>query len=163
MDIRRALQQLAADVYNEVIARLRSPIGVNKSVGRNTLEGSDLERSIEVYVNDDSSSLTFVIADYFSFVTGGRHHGLTPRGQNVYGAIQRWVRKNNVRLGNMTENQVIWAVLNKLKTRDIEGRPFIGYDYDQSKSADEILPFLDAMISEWFDTFYEELLNEIKI
>ena len=157
--VRKAIKKLADDVRDEILRRLQSPIGINRSVGRNTLIGSDLEKSIDLYVNDDSESITFAIADYFSFVAGGRKHGLTPRGQNVYGAIERWVKKNSIRLGNMTETQTIWAVLNKLKRTDLPARPFIEPDYDYSKDAGDILPFLTAFFEKWADDLFNELMQ----
>lgn len=159
-DIRKALAELAAQVKGEILARLRSPIGINRSVGYNTLEGSNLEKSIDVYVNEETDGLVFVIADYFSFITGGRKHGLTPRGQNVYGAIQSWVRRKNVKLGNMTENQVIWAVLEQLKRRDLPPRPFIGADYDYSKDAGEVIPFLSDMVDKWMDGLFDKIMEQ---
>lgn len=158
--VRKEIKKLADAVRDEIIRRLRSPIGINRSVGRNTLEGSDLERSIDVYVNDDSESITFAIADYFSYVAGGRRHGLTPRGQNVYGAIERWVRKNTIRLGNMTETQTIWAVLNMLTRKDLPARPFIEPDYDYSKDAAGVLPFLDDFFNKWADDLFENLMQK---
>lgn len=180
-DIRKALAELAAQVKGEILARLRSPIGINRAAkGKNTLEGSNLEKSIDVYTNEETDGLVFVIADYFSYVTGGRKHGLTPKGENVYGAIQSWVRRKNVKLGNMTENQIIWAVLGKLKggTEKQKGkqkgkvrlkkrgeyclppRPFIGVDYDYSKYTDEVIPFLNDMVDKWMDDLFDKITEE---
>ena len=162
MDARAALNELAAKVKAEILERLRGPLGVHRKVGENTLIGSNLEKSIDVYVSDDDE-IVFIIADYFSFVTGGRHRGLTPRGQNVYGAIQSWVRRKFIRIGNLSETKIIWLVLQKLKTSDIAPRPFIGYDYDYTKYVDEVIPFLNTMIDEWMDNLFDTLMDEAKL
>lgn len=161
-DIRKALDELAAMVKAEILARLRSPIGINRSAGKNTLEGSNLEKSIDVYTNEESDGLVFVIADYFSFVTGGRKHGMNPPPSGTFNSILTWVRRKNVTLGNITdENVVAYIVYRNLRDRvDLPPRPFIGVDYDYSKDAGEVIPFLDKMVDDWFDELFDKIMEE---
>lgn len=164
MDVRAALQELAIEVYMEIITRLHSPIGWNRSAGKNTLIGSNLEKSIDVYVNGENE-LVFQIADYFSFVTGGRKHGMSPPPAGTFNAIINWVRRKQVTLGNITDpNRVAIIVYKNLRDRvDLPPRPFIGVDYSYEKDASEVLPFLDVMVDQWFDDLFLKLTDEIHI
>ena len=69
LDAKTALQQLAYDIKMEIMRRLHE-YGYNKRAGRNTLVGSDLEKSIEVKVTGENT-LAFQIADYYEYIVRG--------------------------------------------------------------------------------------------
>lgn len=162
MKAREALQELADKVKSVILERLRSPIGINRAAGKNTLIGSNLEKSIDLYVSDEDE-IVFKIADYFSFPFGGRKAGLTPRGQKVYEAIKDWVERKDIRLGNLTKTQIIWIVLRKLKYSDIAPRPVLNPDYDYTKDASQVIPFLDTLFDKWADDTFNALMDELVI
>ena len=68
MDLHKALQELADKVKEIVELRIRR-YGVNPRTGSNTLQGSDLERSIDVSPTEDG--IVLQIADYWEFVSRG--------------------------------------------------------------------------------------------
>ena len=65
----KALSQLAEDIKKEIIARMHK-YGYNTRAGRNTLIGSDLEKSVEVKVVNEKT-LAFEIADYYEYIVRG--------------------------------------------------------------------------------------------
>lgn len=161
--IHKALQDLADEVKAEILRRLRSPIGVNPSVGENTLIGSNLETSIELYPNETSDGLVFEIADYFSYVTHGRKHGMKPPEAGTKKSILEWVHKKHIELGDITdENKVAKLVYYSLKyKKDIPARPFIGYDYKDNKDAFEVVDFFEDYVDKWADELFEKITKEI--
>ena len=108
MDLRQALQQLANEVKEEIIRRLHSNIGINPRTGTNTLVGSNLEKSIDVTAKNDDT-IVFQIADYYEYIVSGwRRTGRFPNTAHLFiRNITEWVRRKGVRLGNMSQNQII--------------------------------------------------------
>lgn len=163
MKAREALQELADKVKKVILDRLRGPIGYNAGAEKNTLIGSNLEKSIDLYVRGEDE-IVFTIADYFSYVFGVRHKGLKPRNQNVKKAIRDWVRNKHVTIGNMTETQIVWYVLWKLKNVDTVARPVLGkdgVDYKYEKDASQVITYLDDIVDAWMDDLYNDLINSI--
>lgn len=172
MDARKALQELADEVYAEIIRRLHSRIGVHDKVGKNTLIGSNLEESIKLYPADDDS-IVFQIASYFSYITNGRHHGMKPPFVGTLEAIFNWVTRKHITLDNKDKgsskitdpNVVATKVYYALKhKRDLPPREFLGpggYDYDYNQDASEVITFLDEFVEDWMDDLYNDLINSI--
>ncbi len=162
MDIRDALHELADMVKDEIIARLHSPVGINRRTGQNTLVGSDLEKSIEVNVVGDNA-IVFEIADHFQYVvTGWRRTGNFPNTAHLFiRNVTDWVRRKHIRLGSMTENQIVWYLYKRMliEGRQIAARPFINYDPNGDPSV--ILPFLDDFFNKWADKVFELIMNDI--
>lgn len=162
MEIREALQELADMVKEEILTRLHGPIGINRRTGQNTLAGSNLEKSIDVTVQGDNA-IVFEIADYYQYiVTGWRRTGNYPNTAHLFiRNVTDWVRRKNVRLGNMTENQIVWYLYKRMliEGRQIAARPFINYDEKGDPSV--ILPFLDDFFDKWSDKVFELITNDI--
>lgn len=161
MEIKEALDELAQQIKNEIIRRLHSDLGKNRK-GKNTLIGSELEKSIEVKVESETE-LIFEIADYYQYVvTGWKRTGNYPNTIQLFiNNIEDWVRRKNVRIGDMTQSQIVWMLYQKMiiDGREIAPRPFIDY----GDRADEVLPFLDDFFEKWADSVFEKLMSEIKI
>ena len=158
-DLHRELQELARMVKNEIILRLHSPVGVNPRVGRNTLIGSELEKSIKVEPTENG--IVFQIADYYEYIVHGfKRTGRFPGTFNKFiENITDWVRRKHIRLGNMTQNQIVWYLAKRMifEGREIAPRPFINYDpEDMSK----VLPFLDEFFEKWADNVFEKIMEE---
>lgn len=162
MDIRTALQELADDIKDEVLRRLRGPVGINPRTGENTLIGSDLEASIDAYAQGEDA-IVFTIADYWTYVvTGWARTGNYPGTAHLFiKNVTDWVRKKGITIGNMTQNEIVWYLYRRMlvEGRLIAARPFIDY----GESADEILPFLDKFFERWADRLFEGLMNELRI
>ena len=162
MEVREALQELADMVKEEILARLHGPIGINRRTGQNTLVGSNLEKSIEVTVHGENA-IVFEIADYYQYiVTGWRRTGNYPNTAHLFiRNVTDWVRRKGVRLGSMTENQIVWYLYKRMLIEggEISARPFINYDENGDPSV--ILPFLDDFFDRWADKVFELIMNDI--
>lgn len=163
MELKSALQELADMVKEEIIARLHSPIGINRRTGQNTLIGSNLEKSIDVTVHGDNA-IVFEIADYYTYiVTGWRRTGNFPNTAHLFiQNITNWVRRKNIRLGNMTQNQIVWYLYKRMliEGRQIAPRPFINYDENGDPSV--ILPFLDDFFDKWSVKVFELIIADVE-
>jgi len=162
MDVKKALDELAKEIKNEIILRLHSSVGINRKTGTNTLIGSELEKSIDVRVEGDNA-LVFQIADYYQYiVTGWRRTGRYPGTARLFiKNVTDWVRRKNIRIGNLSQNQIVWVLYKRMiiDGNEIAPRPFIEYDPDEDVS--KILPFLDEFFSKWADSVFNIITSEI--
>ena len=158
IDARTAINELAQMVKQEVLRRIHQ-YGYNARAGKNTLEGSELERSIDVKVSDDK--FVFQLADYFEFVVRGwRRTGNYPGTMNRFVEnLTAWVRRKGIRFGGKTENQVVWAILKSIWMRGIEPRPFLNWDDSQDPAL--IIPFLDDYFNNWADDVWNKITEEL--
>lgn len=163
MKLDTALNELAKRIEDEILARLRSQIGINPKTGANTLVGSNLEASINV-AQTSEDTLVFSIADYWEYVVlGWRKTGRFPNTAHQFIVnITDWVRNKNIHIGDLTQNQIVWMLYKKMiiDGETIAPRPFIEYDADGDPS--KILPFLDEMFERWAEDVFEAIINEIK-
>lgn len=163
MELKDALKELADKVKNEILKRLHSSVGVNPRVGRNTLVGSELEQSIDVYASGDDT-LVFVIADHYEYVVQGRKAGWKnrpPKPPGIIHGITQWVRSKGIRFNGCSETDVIWYVLESLEVRDIAARPFINSGQLNDEDPSKILPFLDAFFDEWADDMFKLITEKL--
>ena len=162
MDVKQALDELAKEIKNEIILRLHSSVGINRKTGTNTLIGSELEKSIDVRVEGDNA-LVFQIADYYQYiVTGWRRTGRYPGTARLFiKNVTDWVRRKNIRIGNLSQNQIVWVLYKRMiiDGNEIAPRPFIEYDPDEDVS--KILPFLDDFFEKWADYVFNIITSEI--
>ena len=162
MEIDKALKELARMVKNEIILRLHSSVGINPRTGTNTLIGSDLEKSIDVTVINETT-LEFQIADYYEYVVRGwKRTGRYPGTANLFiKNILDWIRKKNIRIGNLSQNQIAFILYRKMliEGRQITPRPFI--NYDENEDVSKILPFLDDFFDKWSDWVFDAIMSEI--
>lgn len=161
MDLKVALKQLAWHIEREIIKRMSSGVGINERVGKNTLIGSNLYKSVSVDVVSDNE-LVFAIASHYEYVVKGRKRGWKnhpPKPPGIVHGITQWVKEKGISFKGMSQNQTIWAILNALEKRDIKARPFINFDEHGDPSV--ILPFLDDFFSKWADEVFEEIMKEV--
>lgn len=160
-NLRTALNELATDIYKEIIRRLHSDVGVNPRTGTNTLIGSDLEKSIDVYVNDSSDGLVFKIAQHWEYVVlGWRHTGrFAGTKLQFLSNLMKWVKRKGIHFQGMTENQMVWLIYKSINERLIAPRPFINYDPNGDPAV--ILPFLEDYFNRWADELFEKIIKEI--
>lgn len=164
MDIQQALQELADDVKKEIITRMHSNVGVNPRVGRNTLVGSELEKSVNVTAVSETT-IVFEIADYYEYVVSGwRKTGNFPNTKHLFiRNITDWVSRKGIRLGNMTETQIVWYLYKRMLIdgRNISPRPFIESGYNNDEDPSKILNFLDEFFDKWADKVFELITQDI--
>lgn len=162
MELRRALEELADRVKEEIIKRLHSNVGINPRTGQNTLINSDLERSIEVRATSDDT-IVFQIADHYEYVVAGwRRTGNFPGTLSQFvDNLTDWVRRKGIRFEGKSENQVVWAILKSIWTRGIKARPFIESGYKNDEDPSKVLNFLDNYFDHWSDDVFEEITKEL--
>ena len=158
MDLSTAFKELADEVKKIVELRIRR-YGVNPRTGTNTLQGSDLEKSIEISPTEDG--IVLQIADYWEFVSRGWER--TGNYPNTFSKfvenLTKWVRKKNIHFGNLSQNQIVWIVLRKIWTHGIQARPFMVYDDDGD--LEKMIPELNAYMDKWFDNLFEEIISDL--
>ena len=158
MEIREAFQQLA-DHMKEMVRQRIEEYGVNPRTGTNTLQGSDLEKSIVIEPMENGVKLT--INAYWEFISRGWERTGNYGGTfHLFVAnLTEWVRKKNIRFENMTQTQIVWSVLNNIWNNGIKARPFIVYTDDGDLT--KMIPELDAYIDNWFDTLFEAIISDL--
>ena len=133
-------------------------------MGRNTLIGSELEASVNVTAVSEST-IVFEIADYYEYVVSGwRKTGNFPNTAHLFiRNITDWVRRKGVRLGNMTESQIVWYLYKRMliEGRNIKPRPFIESGYNNDEDPSKILNFLDDFFDTWADKVFELITQDI--
>lgn len=156
--IHKALIELCEEVEQIVSDRIRK-YGVNPRVGRNTLIGSDLEKSIEVRPTEDGIALQ--IASYWEFVSRGWEH--TGRYPNTMAAfiknVDDWVTRKNIRFGNLNQAQIVFLITRSIFERGIVSRPFLVYD--EEGNLEKMIPELKKTLDEWFDKLIDNIFNEL--
>ena len=152
------LKELADEVKKIVELRIRR-YGINPRTGTNTLQGSDLEKSIEISPTEDG--IVLQIADYWEFVSRGWER--TRNYPNTFSKfvenLTKWVRKKNIHFGNLSQNQIVWIVLRKIWTHGIQARPFMVYS--DEGDLEEMIPELKTYIDKWFDELFELIISDL--
>lgn len=158
MNLKEALIELAEATKRIINDRIKQ-YGVNERAGKNTLEGSNLQRTMRVEPIEDGIALQ--IADYWQHIALGwkRTHNYPNTMQQFVYNLTMWVRKKGIRFEGRTENQTVWAILTNIWTNGIKARPFMIYDDDGDLT--KMIPELDAYLDKWFDNLFEEIMKDI--
>lgn len=158
MDIQTAFQELALAVKRIVNDRIRR-YGINPKVGKNTLEGSELQKSLQVNATDDGIELQ--IANYWEFVSRGwkRTHNYPGTMTLFVRNIDNWVRRKNIRFGNMKQSQIVYIIIRNIMENGLKSRPFMVYD--DSGDLTTMIPELEKYMDKWFETLFNSILNDL--
>lgn len=157
MDVKTALMELAEAVKRILNDRINR-YGINPKTGSNTLQGSNLQNSIKVTANEDG--ITLQIADYWEFVARGwKRTGNYPGTMRLFVRnIDDWIRRKGIRLGNLTQSQMVWVIIKNIWEKGLRERPFM--IYDEEGDLTKMIPELDAYIDKWFDHLFEAIMEE---
>lgn len=158
MDVKDAFMELAEAVKRLVNDRIRR-YGINPKTGQNTLEGSNLQQSLQVSVEEYGIALQ--IADYWEFISRGwKRTGNYPGTYNAFVRnINDWVRRKGIRFGNLTQSQIVWVIIKNIWENGLRARPFMVYDDEGDLT--KMIPELDAYIDKWFDELFDAIMNEV--
>ena len=158
-----ALKQLAAEVKKIVNDRIHR-YGVNpRANGENTLEGSELQRSLEVEPTEDG--IVLKIADYWWHVAKGWKHTRKDGTPGLYHELVLWALKKHIVIPGMSANESAvrvaegtwyWMIVHD---RPIEPRPFMRPDKDGDLS--KMIPELNAAMDKWFDLLFNQIIEEL--
>lgn len=158
MDIQKALKELCDEI--KMILKYRIVhYGVNPKTGTNTLQGSDLEKSIEVKPTTDGIALQ--IADYWEYVALGWHrsHRFEGTMNQFVRNIDDWVRRKGIRLGNLTQSQIVFVIIRNIMNNGLRERPFMIWDEEGDLS--KMIPELDNIMDDWFETLFEAITADL--
>ena len=156
--VEAAFRQLALDVKKIINDRIRT-YGVNPKTGRNTLEGSNLQRTMGVYPTENGIELH--IADYWEFISRGwERTGNYPNTMSQWVKnVDDWVSKNNIRFGDMTQSQIVFVIIRNIINHGLKSRPFLVWNDDGD--LEKMIPELNEYLDKWFDTLFNAIFADI--
>lgn len=157
-DLKMALEELCGEVKAILQERIKR-YGVNPRTNTNTLEGSNLEKSIVVKPTENGLALS--IASYWEFVSRGwkRTHNYEGTMSQFLVSVNDWVRRKGIRFEGMTQSQMVWAIIMNIMNNGIRERPFMVYD--EGGDLGRMIPELNKVLDEWFDKLFEMIINDL--
>lgn len=158
MDIQKALQELCNEVKQIIKYRIVH-YGVNPKVGANTLQGSELEKSIDIRPLENGFALS--IADYWEFVALGWHrsHRFEGTMNQFVRNIDDWIRRKGIRLGNLTQAQMVFVIIRNIMNNGLRERPFLVYDPDGDLTV--MIPELENILDDWFENLFAAITEDL--
>lgn len=156
--VHKALIELAEDVEMIVLKRI-AQYGVNPKTGTNTLQGSELEKSLKIIPEEDG--LTLQIASYWEFVSRGwkRTHNYEGTMSQFVRNVNDWVRKKGISLGKMTQSQMVWVIIKNIMENGLKSRPFLVYD--EEGDLEKMIPELKAYMDKWFNDLFGAITRDL--
>lgn len=158
MDLQKAFKELAEEV--KMILKYRIVhYGVNAKTGTNTLQGSELEASIEIKPTENGISLQ--IADYWEFVALGwrRTHRFEGTMNQFVRNIDDWVRRKGISVPNMTQSQLVFVIIRNIMNNGLRERPFMVYDEEGDLS--KMIPELENIMDDWFENLFALITEDL--
>lgn len=158
MDIQKALKELCDEIKWILKYRI-THYGVNPKTGTNTLQGSELEKSIEVKPTEDGIALQ--IADYWEFVALGWHrsHRFEGTMNQFVKNIDDWIRRKGISVPNMTQAQLVFIIIRNIMNNGLRERPFMIWDEDGDLS--KMIPELENIMDDWFETLFAAITEDL--
>lgn len=159
-DIQAAFRDLAEEIKAILESRIRQ-YGVNPKIGKNTLQGSELEKSIKVEPTENGIALQ--IANYWEFISRGweRTHNYAGTMSLFIRNVDNWVRRKGIRFGKLTQAQIVFVIIKNIMEHGLKARPFMVWndEGDLSKMIPELNKSVDVWMDELFNTITKELDN----
>ena len=138
-EIIKAFKLIAEEILDAFHMVLESRVGINEKVGRNTLEGSNLEKEAKTFSN--APFIYLVVNNYIEDI----EHGKKPKSEFVpIEALRVWARRKGIRTDNKTLSIIQYAIW-----RDgIKRRPII-------------TQLMKTLEDEWDDKYANQLFDAI--
>jgi hypothetical protein len=157
-NIHQAFIELTEKVEQILTERIQK-YGVNPKTGSNTIQGSNLERSIDVYPLEDGIALK--IADYWEFVARGwEKTGNYPNTMSAFiKNVDDWVKRKNIRFGNMTQSSIVFLITRNIINNGLRARKFMIYDDEGDLT--KMIPELKTYLDEWFDKLFNAIMTDV--
>lgn len=158
MDLQKAFKELAEEVKMIIKYRIVH-YGVNQKTGTNTLQGSELEASIEIKPTENGISLQ--IADYWEYVALGwrRTHRFEGTMNQFVRNIDDWVRRKGISAPNMTQSQLVFVIIRNIMNNGLRERPFMVYDEEGDLS--KMIPELENIMDDWFENLFALITEDL--
>jgi hypothetical protein len=160
-DLDRILKAILDDVLSEIHNILKSEVGINLKVGKNTLAGSDLDKNISGKITSEGLDVEF--PHYIVYVEWDRPERY--KNPPPYSVILDWIKRKGIQptAGNIkTVEQLAWVFRYVIWRDGYTKRLIAGLnrEYDYMKSPlDE---YIDKMWKEkWAEELFNIIMNEI--
>ena len=140
------VMEFSKDIMALVRMVMESNVGVNTKVGRNTLVGSDIYKSLSVKAtNDGDLVFDIILNDYLVFIENGRRKGAK---MPPVEPIVRWCRQHGI----PSDNSTVFLIRRAISRDGIKARPFMAY----------VMEELDGYWSEdWADEVFNKIMEQI--
>lgn len=145
MEISKLVMEFSNDIMDLVRVVMESNLLDNHKVGRNTIIGSDIYKTLQVKsTNDGDLIFDIILNDYLTFIESGRRKGAKfPPVE----PIVRWARSRGI----PTDNSTIYLIRRAISRDGIAPRPFMATVMEQ----------IDLNMENWYDKLFEEIIKLI--
>lgn len=129
------------------------------------LQDSKLAENMSVTPNENGLALQ--IADYWEYVALGWKRTHNPKFKGTFSQyienISKWITEKGIQWGNMTHNQMVWALANRMFNErnhyTIAPRPFLVWN--EEGDIEKMIPTLERYMNEWFDKLFNDIINDL--
>ena len=145
MEISKLVMEFSKDIMDLVRVVMESNLLDNHKVGRNTIIGSDIYKTLQVKsTNDGDLIFDIILNDYLTYIESGRRKGAKfPPVE----PIVRWARSRGI----PTDNSTIYLIRRAISRDGIAQRPFMATVMEQ----------IDLNMENWYDKLFEEIIKLI--
>lgn len=145
MEISKLVMEFSKDIMDLVRVVMESNLLDNHKVGRNTIIGSDIYKTLQVKsTNDGDLMFDIILNDYLTFIESGRRKGAKfPPVE----PIVRWARSRGI----PTDNSTIYLIRRAISRDGIAPRPFMATVMEQ----------IDLNMENWYDKLFDEIMSLI--
>lgn len=156
-DVNSFLKGVMDDILQQVHLIMASEAGINTKVGKNTLQDSNLDRTVKGTVSGDTIDIEF--NEYIVYIEWNRppKYGKKP----PYNVILSWIKRKGIQptAGNIhTVEQLAWAIRHAIWRDGWHRRLIAGFGTYHSPLDD----YIDKMWDEkWGDELLDIIMKEI--
>ena len=142
MDIGKIVMEFSQDLMTLVRMVMESNVGINNKVGMNTLENSNIYKTLSVKATNDGDLIfDIILNDYLVFIENGRRKGAK---MPPVKPIVDWARSRGI----PTDNSTIFLIRRAISRDGIKARPFMAH-------------VMEEVDREWNNGFADKLFNKI--
>lgn len=150
MEINKFVMEFTKEIMDLVRTVMESNLLDNHKVGRNTIIGSDIYKTLQVKAtNDGDLVFDIMLNDYLTYIESGRRKGAK---MPPVEPIVKWARKHGI----PTDNSTIFLIRRAISRDGIQPRPFMAtvmeqIDMDMPNKYDELFEEIMKIITDFFN------------
>lgn len=146
-NVNKVTRELATSFLTAFRTILKSNVGVNTKVNKNTLQNSNMSKNAHAAIKEDDNDLIaeLLVGDYIQYIESGRKKGA--KFPPVAPIIQ-WCRKNGI----PTDNSTVFLIRRAISRDGIPARTIMIYVYDMMDM---------EMETQFYDRFFETVTEEL--
>lgn len=145
MEISKIVMEFSKEIMDIVRVVMESNLLDNHKVGRNTIIGSDIYKTLQVKsTNDGDLVFDILLNDYLTYIESGRRKGAK---MPPVEPIVRWARSRGI----PTDNSTIFLIRRAISRDGIRPRPFMATVMEQ----------IDLDMPNWYDKIFDEITKLI--